>query len=85
MQSVLRCPLCFFDYRDDAGRDGNGAPIPDPRRGFPPLGDVIGVFLVPAGTLIGKISSPSGEAGNGTFSKSPSPFPAGDPEYISNA
>jgi hypothetical protein len=66
---------------DAATRDGNGAPIPDPRRGFTPLGDAIGVFLVPAGSLTGKFPSPSGEAGRRTFCKSPSPFPVGDPEY----
>jgi hypothetical protein len=62
------------------GRDGNGAPIPDPRWGFPPLGDANGAFLVPAGSLTGTFPSPSGEAGSGTFFASPSPFPVGDPD-----
>ena len=42
-------------------------PIPDPRRGFHPLGDVNGVFLVPVGILTDQILSPSGEPGTGTF------------------
>jgi hypothetical protein len=61
-------------------RDGNGAPIPDPRWGFPPLGDTNGAVLVPAGSLSGTFPSPSGEAGSGTFFTSPSPFPVGDPD-----
>ena len=56
-------------------RDGNG---PDPRQGFHPLGDVFGMYLVPAGSLTGLFLSPSGEAGDGTFPVSPSPFLVGD-------
>ena len=36
-------------------RDGNGAPIPDPRRGFNPLGDLNGSNLLPVGSLTGQI------------------------------
>jgi hypothetical protein len=64
------------------GRDGNGAPIPDPRRGIPLLGDVNGRFLLPAGSLADQNSSPSGEAGEGAFSDSPSPIPVGIPEFV---
>ena len=64
-------------------RDGNEAPILDPRRGFPPLEDAIGVFLVPAGSLMGKFPSPSGEPGDRTFQLPPSPFHIGDPDFMS--
>jgi hypothetical protein len=66
-------------------RDGNGAPIPDPRWGFPLLGDVIGELLIPAGSLAGGIPTPSGEAGARTFPIYPSPFPIGVPEIQCNA
>ena len=39
----------------DTSRDGNGAPIPDPRRGFNPLGDLNGSNLLPVGSLTGQI------------------------------
>jgi hypothetical protein len=71
--------------RCGAVRDGNGAPIPDPQWGFPLLGDVIGELLIPAGSLVGGIPTPSGEAGAGTFPISPSPFPVGVPEIQRNA
>jgi len=38
-----------------SARDGNGAPIPDPRRGFNPLGDLNGSNLLPVGSLTGQI------------------------------
>ena len=58
---------CAVTAASDEIKDGNGDPIPDPRRGFHPLGDVNGVFLVPVGILTDQILSPSGEPGTGTF------------------
>jgi hypothetical protein len=72
----------FFQSFVSVLRDGNGAPIPDPRRGIPLLGDVNGRFLLPAGSLADQNSSPSGEAGEGAFSDSPSPIPVGIPEFV---
>jgi hypothetical protein len=60
-------------------RDGNGAPFPDPRRGIPPLGDVDGEIIVPAGKDIDKNQSPLGMAGTGTVYCPPYPLPVGAP------
>jgi hypothetical protein len=60
-------------------RDGNGAPVPDPRRGIHPLGDGDGKKIPPTGKEMGKNQSPSGMAGPGTDYGRPYPLPAGDP------
>jgi hypothetical protein len=52
---------------------------PDPRWAFLPLRETIGVFLLPVGMLLGKNTSPSGEAGAPPFRRSP--FLIGDLEY----
>jgi len=59
--------------------DGNGDPKPVYPWGIPPLGIGDGKSLLPTGRLMGKISSPSGLAGSGTFSLSPYPKPANPP------
>lgn len=46
---------------------------PDPRWGIHLLGDEIGMILLPTGLLTSETQPPSGEAGAGTFSVSPSP------------
>ena len=58
-------------------QDGNEAAIPDPRRGFHPLGDENRLFSIPAGTLTGEIRPLSGEPGKVAFVRSPSPSPVG--------
>ena len=57
-------------------QDGNGAPIPDPRREFHPLGDENRIVLIPVGVLTGKNLSPS-HPGEGAFPDYPSPTPVG--------
>ena len=54
-------------------QDGNRAPIPDPQQGIHPLGDENEANFVPPGSLAGENPARSGEAGAGTFSRSPSP------------
>jgi hypothetical protein len=59
-------------------RDGNGAPVPDPRRGIHPLRDGDGEKILPAGKEMGKNQSPSGMAGPGTDYGRSYPLPVGD-------
>ena len=59
--------------------DGNGDPKPDSPWGIPLLGIGDGKDLLPTGRLTGKIPSPSGLAGSGTFPLSPYPKPANPP------
>jgi len=63
-------------------QDGNGAPIPDTRWGFHPLGDENGIFFIPVGSLTREIHPPSGESGKGVFSGSLSPHPSRLPNCI---
>jgi hypothetical protein len=60
-------------------KDVNGDPIPDSPRGIPLLGDGDGAKVPPTGIDLGENASPSGIAGPGMVSSSPSPFPANPP------